>query len=47
MTQQENKKIRILQKVLDQCQSKDSDDFCDVSNFRNGNISTTTILGKM
>merc|ERR1712038_655938 len=32
MTQQENKKIRILQKVLDQlktCQSKDSDDFCD------------------
>ena len=36
MTRQENEKIRILQKVLDQlktCQSKDSDDFCDVSNF--------------
>ena len=41
LTRQESKKIRILQNVLDQlktCQSKDSEDFCDVSYFQKSGI---------
>ena len=43
LTRQENKRIRILQNVLDQlktCQSKDSEDFCDVSFLKQMKIDT-------